>query len=81
MFSDFVNLFLTLKVTNSGFPHYIDAIEDANQRVSAKLAYIEEYQRREGIRLQYHEIEYNEAKRYIAKIILNSLWVGIFVVQ
>ena len=39
-----------------------------------KQRYIEEYYQHEGIRLDPKKIEYNPGLRYLAKLVLNSLW-------
>lgn len=78
MFKEFVDLFLKLKVENSGFPDYILNIVDPNARVAAKLQYIFDYEEREGIRLSYPDIQLNQTQRFICKLILNRFVKRIF---
>ena len=39
-----------------------------------KQRYVEGYERHEGIQLDPSKIEYNPGLRYLAKLVLNSLW-------
>jgi hypothetical protein len=73
LFRGFVSRFLGMKAENSGFPRNITEIKDPNERVAAKLAYILEFERREGIRLSYPDIKLNEAKRFISKVSVLNL--------
>lgn len=68
LFKEFVALFLKMKVTNSGFPPDILAIQNTEERVMAKLAFIAEFEEKEGIRLEYCDIQFNESQRFIAKV-------------
>ncbi|XP_059489271.1 uncharacterized protein LOC132204662 [Neocloeon triangulifer] len=67
LFGEFVNCFLKIKAEASGWPR-------ENMTQEEKDAYVEEFWQIEGIRLDPNKIERNEVMRYIAKLILNSLW-------
>uniref|UniRef100_H3ANZ5 DNA-directed DNA polymerase n=1 Tax=Latimeria chalumnae TaxID=7897 RepID=H3ANZ5_LATCH len=67
LFSDNINMHLKGKQEASGFSDwYTD--EAKCQK------YIDEYYKREGIRLSRQNIRVNPAKRQISKLFLNSLW-------
>ena len=67
LFSDYVNTFLKLKQEASGYPKHCVTDEQ-------KQRYIDEYYEHEGIRLDPNKIEYNPGLRWLAKLMLNSLW-------
>jgi len=64
---DYVNTFLKLKSEASGYPGWIRSPEDEER-------YFESFWKSEGIRLDKESIKTNEAKRYLAKICLNSMY-------
>ena len=67
LFKEYVNTFLKVKQEASGYPS--DCVTDEQ-----KQRYINDYYEHEGIRLDPEKIEYNPGLRYLAKLILNSLW-------
>ena len=67
LFKEYVNTFLKIKQEASGYPP--DCVTDEQ-----KQRYIDDYYEHEGIRLDPEKIEYNPGLRYLAKLILNSLW-------
>ena len=67
LFKEYVNMFLKIKQEASGYPK--DCVTDEQ-----KQRYVEEYYQHEGIRLDPEKIEYNPGLRYLAKLVLNSLW-------
>ena len=67
LFSDYVHTFLKLKQEASGYPKHCVTDEQKQQ-------YIDEYYEHEGIRLDPNKIEYNPGLRWLAKLMLNSLW-------
>ena len=67
LFSDYVNVFLKAKQENSGYPSW--CVND-----ELKQNYITDYKKNENIDLDIDSIEYNEGKRTISKLMLNSLW-------
>ena len=67
LFSPYVNLFLKIKQEASGYPKHCVTDEQ-------KQRYIDEYYEHEGIRLDPNKIEYNSGLRFLAKLMLNSLW-------
>ena len=67
LFSDYVNTFLKRKQEASGYPKHCVTDEQKQQ-------YIDEYYEHEGIRLDPNKIEYNPGLRWLAKLMLNSLW-------
>ena len=67
LFSPYVNLYLKRKQEASGYPKHCVTDEQ-------KQRYIDEYYEHEGIRLDPNKIEYNSGLRWLAKLMLNSLW-------
>ena len=67
LFKKYVDTFLKTKQEASGYPP--DCVTDEQKQRS-----VEEYEQHEGIQLNPEEIEYNPGLRYLAKLILNSLW-------
>ena len=67
LFSEYINTFLKLKVEASGWPSW--CTDDRK-----KQQYVEEFYRKEGIRLNPDKIEYNPGRRSLAKLMLNSFW-------
>ena len=67
LFKEYVNTFLKIKQEASGYPK--DCVTDEQ-----KQAYIDDYYEQEGIRLNPEKINYNPGLRYLAKLLLNSLW-------
>ena len=67
LFKEYVNTFLKIKQEASGYPP--DCVTDEQ-----KQRYIDRYYEREGIRLDPDKIKYNPGLRYLAKLMLNSLW-------
>ena len=67
LFSPYVNLFLKIKQEASGYPKHCVTDEQ-------KQRYIDQYYEHEGIRLDPNKIEYNPGLRFLAKLMLNSLW-------
>lgn len=67
LFTDYQNAFIRLKTEASGFPSSCK-----NER--QKQQYIIDFYNDTGIILRYEYIKYNECKRYIAKLFLNSLY-------
>ena len=67
IFKKYIDLWLKIKQESSGWPSWCKNEED-------KLKYINDYERVENIKLDYHKICKNEALRFIAKIMLNSFW-------
>ena len=67
LFKEYVDTFLKIKQEASGYPP--DCVTDEQ-----KQRYIDRYYEHEGIRLDPDKIEYNPGLRYLAKLVLNSLW-------
>ena len=67
LFSPYVNMFLKIKQEASGYPKHCVTDEQKQQ-------YIDEYYEHEGIRLDPDNIKYNPGLRWLAKLMLNSLW-------
>ena len=67
LFKEYVDTFLKMKQQASGYPP--GCVTDEQ-----KQRYVEEYEQHEGIKLNSEEIEYNPGLRYLAKLLLNSLW-------
>ncbi|KAG8147991.1 hypothetical protein E2320_023048 [Naja naja] len=64
---DYINMHLRQKQEASGYPDWCKTEED-------KERYVRDYKKNEGVQLCREHIEYNPAKRQIAKLFLNSLW-------
>ena len=67
LFKEYVDLFLKVKTENSDFPQGCETY-------SQKLEYVENFFCVEGIHLDINNIEFNSAKRNVAKILLNSIY-------
>ena len=67
MFTEYINCFLKLKQQASGWPE--ECITESD-----KQKYIESYFEKEGIALDYNQIEKNPGLRSLAKLCLNSFW-------
>ena len=67
LFKEYVHTFLKLKQEASGYPKHCVTDEQKQQ-------YIDEYYEHEGIRLDPNKIAYNPGLRWLAKLMLNSLW-------
>ncbi|XP_033731757.1 uncharacterized protein LOC117321450 [Pecten maximus] len=67
LFGEYINVFLKIKQESSDWPAWVQSEEDAAQ-------YIEQYFKREGIRLNPDNIRKNKALRSLAKLLLNSFW-------
>ena len=67
LFAKYVNKWLKLKQEASGWPEWCQT-EEGKQR------YIDDYEAKEGIRLDYDNIIYNAGLRSLAKLMLNSMW-------
>jgi hypothetical protein len=67
LFEEYVKSFLTMKQEASGFPP--DCVTDQD-----KQRYINQYEKHEGISLDYNNIQDNPGLRYISKLFLNSLY-------
>ena len=67
LFKEYVDTFLKIKQEASCYPQWCVTDEQ-------KQRYIDAYYEHEGIRLDPDKIEYNPGLRYLAKLMLNSLW-------
>jgi hypothetical protein len=67
LFVEYINTFLKLKAEASGYPNWVQCLEDEDQ-------YISEFHKNEGIKLDKDSIGLNPAKRGLAKLCLNSMW-------
>ena len=67
LFAEYINSFLKLKQEASGWPAWCLTEVD-------KQTYIRDYQKHEGILLDYEKIQKNPGLRSLAKLCLNSFW-------
>ena len=67
MFTEYIDKWLRLKQQSSGWPSHAVTEEQ-------RLKYIEEYEMKEGIKLNYDEVSRNDGLRLISKLCLNSFW-------
>ncbi len=67
LFTEYVNTFLKLKQEASGWPDWCQTDDD-------KQTYVDLYEQKEGIKLDYHRINKNPGLRVLAKLMLNSFW-------
>ena len=68
LFTDYVNTWLKIKQESSGWPTWVGSDPTKRQQ------YIEDYERKENIRLNPEKIEGNPGLRSLAKLMLNSFW-------
>ena len=67
IFSEYINLWLKFKQQSDGWPSWVKNDDD-------KLQYINNFEEREGVKMNIEEIEKNPGLRFIAKLFLNTLW-------
>lgn len=67
LFDQYIRTFMRLKKESSGWPVDCDTEEK-------KRAYLAEYERNQGIKLDPGRIENNPSRRSLAKLMLNSFW-------
>ena len=67
LFTEYVNTFLKIKQQASGWPDWCKTEND-------KHSYIDLYEKKEGIRLDYNKVKKNTGLRALAKLMLNSFW-------
>jgi hypothetical protein len=67
LFVEYINTFLKLKAEASGYPSWVRTPTDENQ-------YIRQFYESEGIHLDKDSVSYNDSKRGLAKLYLNSMW-------
>ncbi|XP_054168383.1 uncharacterized protein LOC128965664 [Oppia nitens] len=67
IFKEYINKWLKIKTEASGWPSTCITNED-------KQNYITEYRVRENVELEFDKMEKNPGLRFIAKLMLNSLW-------
>jgi hypothetical protein len=67
LFTAYVQAFLKLKTQASGFPQHC-------RTQAEKIAFIQQFKEKEGVDLDYDEIEHNPGLRSLAKLLLNCYW-------
>ena len=67
LFEDYVNVWLKIKTEASGWPANCTTEEE-------KQNYIERFEAKEGIRLEYGNVKPNPGLKATAKLMLNSFW-------
>ena len=67
LFTEYINMFLKIKQEKSGWPEWVKTDQD-------RIQYVENYYKKEGIRLDPESIEVNPGLRAVAKLMLNSFW-------
>jgi hypothetical protein len=73
IFDTYVDTFMKMKQESSGVPKY--CYDEQGVVDDDKLnAYIDEYLKHEGIKLDAAKIKYNPGQRTVMKALLNSLW-------
>ena len=65
--AEYVNTWLKIKEEASGWPAGCTTQEQQAQ-------HLHDYERREGIRLDYDQVQHNPGRRALAKMMLNSMW-------
>jgi len=63
----YINTFLKLNAEASGYPGWFHSPEDEDR-------YVDSFWQSEGIRLDKEATRYNDAKRGLVKLCLNSMW-------
>ena len=67
LFAEYVNTWLKIKEEASGWPTDCRTQESQAQ-------HLHDYARREGIHLDYDQVQHNPGRRALAKMMLNSMW-------
>jgi hypothetical protein len=73
IFDTYVNTFMKMKQESSGVPKYCYN-EQGGVDEDKLNAYIDEYFKHEGVKLDVNKIKYNPGQRTVMKALLNSLW-------
>ena len=68
LFASYVDTWLKIKMEASGWPESVGEDEEKRRQ------YVEDVHKREGIRLDPENIEFNPGLRALAKLMLNSFW-------
>ncbi|MDI9312371.1 MAG: DNA polymerase, partial [Limnohabitans sp.] len=67
LFKEYINTWLKVKQEASGWPSWVQTEVEKHQ-------YIQNFETREGIQLDFNNIQKNPGRRFIAKLMLNSFW-------
>jgi DNA polymerase type B, organellar and viral len=67
LFADYINVFLKIKTEASGWPQGVETDQQKN-------AYVTEFEKIEGIKLDKTKVAKNPGMRALAKLFLNSFW-------
>ncbi|KAF4524515.1 hypothetical protein B566_EDAN011526 [Ephemera danica] len=67
LFGDYIKIFLKIKQESSGYPD--DCVSEKD-----KKNYVRDYYQRQGIKLDPMKIQKNSGLRFVAKLLLNSLY-------
>jgi len=67
LFAEYVNRFAAIKEHASGLPPNVATIDEVDQ-------FIKLFHEKEGIKLEKNLFQHNPGLRFIAKLLLNSLW-------
>ena len=67
LFTEYIDTFLKIKQEASGWPEWCKTTGDQRK-------YIKEYQKHEGIKLDFQKVNKNKGLRSLSKLFLNSLW-------
>lgn len=67
IFTEYMNSVLKLKQESSGWPEWCKTESD-------RYSYIDQYLKKEGIKLEYPSIQKNPGKRHISKLFANCQW-------
>ena len=65
LFTNYVNCMLKIKQEASGYPAWVQTDDDKDK-------YVEEYNQKEGIRLDKEKIQPNSGLKALSKLLLNS---------
>ena len=67
LFTNYVNCMLKIKQEASGYPAWVQTDDDKDK-------YVQEYNQKEGIRLDKEKIQPNSRLKALSKLLLNSQW-------
>jgi len=67
LFTEYVNTFLKIKQESAGYPDWVTTEQD-------KVNHISDYNKHEGIILDYDKIKPNPGLKALSKLLLNSQW-------
>ena len=74
IFNNYIKTWYKIKTEASGWPKWCECGINFAEMEQNKLNYLKVFEEKEEIKLDRENVKYNSGMRYIAKLMLNSLW-------